>query len=70
MKRHICCKCGRKRNNEYLKMNNCLDNFERSFALNWKSYPQVNSYLCKEKCLPYAQDVHFPSDNKIVKFKK
>jgi hypothetical protein len=68
MKRHICCKCGRKRNSEYLKMNNCLSDFERLFDINWKSYPQVNSYLCKENCLPYSEDVHFSEGNKIVKF--
>jgi len=56
MKRHKCCKCGRKRNSIYLERN-YFGKFKLSYKENWCNYPRKDSYKCKEVCLPYSPDV-------------
>lgn len=55
--RHKCSKCGRKRLRNYLIKNNSINGFYGQWNKDWYNYPRIDSYLCKENCTAYSQDV-------------
>lgn len=63
IKRHKCCKCGRKRMSIYLERN-FMKQHNWQYKPNWCNYPRIDSYKCKENCLPYTGDVQVTSDTK------
>lgn len=62
-KRHKCCKCGRKRMSIYLERN-FMKQHNWSYKTTWCNYPRIDSYKCKDECLPYFQDVQVTSVRK------
>ena len=64
MKRHKCCKCGRKRKDIYLK-NNFMNQINWEYKTDWCNYPRRDSYKCLDNCLAfYSQEVQVTSVKK------
>lgn len=51
--RHRCSKCGRKRRRRFLVYAYAVKQRIREYNSSWCNYPRKDSYLCKEKCIPF-----------------